>query len=198
MRYKNRISVLSSCSHTLFRKSRQVSKVYFLLCYVFELTIDLMISLTHKSIAVSEVETTFGAKANGLRASITSRLFITRSSWMGLLKQFWHEQGSTQYRPAAKHSQYLYSKRYEYVVNDEWVSMFCITWNSVYLTTQAGSQKRYEHFGQEKDMNFWKKKEFWNTKADNAALSARQNNICNRLHTSSNSQESRVSNDSDS
>jgi len=52
-------------------------------------------------------------------------------------------------------------------------------------------QKRYELFGQEKGINFWIKK-FWNIEADNAALSARQNNICNRLHTSSSSLESSI------
>ena len=64
-----------------------------------------MRALTLVSMMESEILMTLGANARGFLDSICLRVAKTVSSWIGLLKQSMHEQGSMQYTPAAKHSQ---------------------------------------------------------------------------------------------
>lgn len=66
---------------------------------------ELTYFLTPSSGTESELLITFGANASGLRDSICLRVARTVSSWIGLLKHSWHEHGSMQQTPAAKHSQ---------------------------------------------------------------------------------------------
>lgn len=61
--------------------------------------------LTPISNGESDPLITLGAKARGFLDSICLRVARTVSSWIGLLKQSIQAQGSTQYTPAAKHSQ---------------------------------------------------------------------------------------------